>query len=58
MAIYILIVFVGGFQSGGVTTAEFSSLEACRNAMSLVEGRFGTVTLDVSTVCVPRDFYE
>lgn len=58
MITYILIVFVGGFQSGGVTTAEFSSLEACRNAMSVAEGRFGTVTLDVSTVCVPKELEE
>ena len=58
MTSYILILFVGGFQFGGATTAEFSSLEACRNAMSVVEGRFGTFTLDVATVCVPKELEE
>lgn len=58
MTTYILILFVAGYQNGGATTAEFSSLEACRNAMSVVEGRFERRMLEVMTVCVPKELEE
>lgn len=58
MTPYILILYISGGYDGGPTTAEFSSLEACRNAMSVVEGKFDSVFWDVKTFCVPKDFKE
>lgn len=58
MTTYILILFVSGYQNGGAATAEFSSMEACRNAMSVVEGRFERRMLEVMTVCVPKELEE
>lgn len=53
MTTYILIIMVtAGY---GVTTSSagpFQNLEACRKAMTVVEGRFYNFLRDVTTVCV------
>lgn len=58
MTPYILILYISGGYDGGPTTAEFSSLEACRNAMSVVEAKFDDPNLVVATVCVPKELEE
>jgi hypothetical protein len=58
MTPYILIIFVAFGHGGGPATAEFSSLEACGNAMSVVEAKFDDPTLVVATVCVPKELEE
>jgi hypothetical protein len=52
MATYILIIMI--VTNSGVTTssATFQNMDACRNAMSVVEGRFDGFLREVFTVCV------
>jgi len=55
MTTYILIMLVSFGHGVGPATAEFSSLEACRNAMSVVEAKFDDHLLAVATICVPKE---
>ena len=51
-AYFLIIMVVAGY---GVTTSSagpFQNLDACRKAMTVVEGRFNTFMNDVTTVCV------
>jgi hypothetical protein len=53
MTNYILIFVI--MASNGVTTSSagpFQNLDACRNAMSVVEGRFDGFLREVFTACV------
>lgn len=52
MATYILIIMV--LMGTGITTstATFHTLDACRNAMSVVEGRFDVFGTTAMAVCV------
>lgn len=54
MTPYILIMFVAFAHGGGPAMAEFYSLEACRNAMSVVEAKFDDPNWSVATICVPK----
>ena len=54
MTPYILIMFVAFGHGGGPAMAEFYSLEACRNAMSVVEAKFDDPNWSVATICVPK----
>jgi len=58
MTTYIMILFISAYGKGGAVTVEFSSLEACRNAMSVVEGRFENFLVEAFAVCVPKELEE
>lgn len=50
---YFLIIMI--ITSGGTATSStgpFQNLDACRKAMTVVEGRFDGLLRDVTTVCV------
>jgi hypothetical protein len=53
MTTYILIILT--MTTAGVTTSSagpFQNLDACRKAMTVVEGRFDGFGMSVTTVCV------
>ncbi len=52
MGTYILIIMVVTGFGLTTSTATFQNLDACRNAMSVVEGSFDTTGIAVRTVCV------
>lgn len=54
MTTYILILIFAGYQQGGATSAEFTTMDACRNAMSMVEAKVEGLTRTVYAVCVPK----
>ena len=52
MTTYILIIMITTTQGVTTSTATFQNLDACRNAMSVVEGRFDIYGTTAKAVCV------
>ena len=52
MGTYILIIMVVMGNGVSTSTATFHNLDACRNAMSVVEGRFDVFGTSAMAVCV------
>jgi len=52
MTTYILIVMIMTVYGVTTSTATFQNLDACRNAMSVVEGRFDIYGTTAMAVCV------
>ena len=52
MTTYILIIMIVMGNGVSTSTATFQNLDACRNAMSVVEGRFDIYGTTAMAVCV------